>query len=279
MTEQEILLGMHLAEAAAAGAVLFGLGLLQRGAFCEKQILGAYRELSGLLREKQKDSSLYRQLNLWLRKKGASYHYGNWVNPTSFAALSLILAVAAGAVCSTLGRLYGPVAAMLAGSMPALLLVLMNKQDMERQLPELKLIYHALEIQIKAGVYVTDALAECYGSVQEKRLKTALLEMTGDIVMKADILNSLERFQSKFDNPYVDSLCITILQALESGQAVELLRDIGEQVKDMEETVLARKKASLDRAITFCQLGVLTVVLGLALYICVNYMFQSAVIF
>lgn len=279
MTEQEILWGMHFAEAAAAGAVLLGIGLLQRGAVCENKVLGAYRELAGLLREKQKGSSLYLQLELWLRKKGAAYHYGTWVNPTSFVTLSLILAVAAGAVCSTLGSLYGPAAAVIAGVMPAVLLVLMNKQDVERQLPELKLIYHALEIQIKAGVYVTDALAECYGSVQEERLKTALLEMAGDIVMKADIVNSLERFQSKFDNAYVDSLCITILQALESGQAVELLRDIGEQVKDMEETVLARKKASLDRAITFCQLGVLTVVLGLALYICVNYMFQSAVLF
>ena len=89
----------------------------------------------------------------------------------------------------------------------------------------------------------------------------------------------MEKFQGKFDNRYVDSLCITIFQALESGQAVELLRDIGEQIKDMEETVLERKKAALDRRITFCQLGVLTVVLGLALYACVSYMFGAVTLF
>ena len=76
----------------------------------------------------------------------------------------------------------------------------------------------------------------------------------------------------------MDSLCITILQALESGQAVELLGDIGEQIKDMEETVLARKKAALERSITFYQLGILIAVLGIALYACVTYMFGAAAV-
>jgi pilus assembly protein TadC len=112
--------------------------------------------------------------------------------------------------------------------------------------------------------------------VQQERLRSALLELAGDIVMKADIYEALDRFQGKFDNRYIDSLCITILQALESGQALELLGDIGEQIKDMEETVLERKKAALDRSITFYQLGVLAVVLGIALYACVTYMFGAA---
>lgn len=143
-------------------------------------------------------------------------------------------------------------------------------------LPELKMMYHALELQTRAGVYVTDALAEMYGSVQEKRLKAALLELAGDIVMKADVEESMEKLKNKFNNSYIDSLCIIILQALESGQAVELLRDIGEQIKDMEAYVLMQKKASLDRKLTLCQLLVLTVVLGIALYTCVMYMFRAA---
>ena len=54
------------------------------------------------------------------------------------------------------------------------------------------------------------------------------------------------------------------------------MRDIGEQIKDMEEAVLEQRKAALDRKITFCQLGVLTIVLGVALYACVVYMFRAA---
>ncbi len=52
--------------------------------------------------------------------------------------------------------------------------------------------------------------------------------------------------------------------------------DIGEQIKDMEETVLERKKGKLERSLTFYQLGILVVVLGIALYACVTYMFGTA---
>ena len=129
---------------------------------------------------------------------------------------------------------------------------------------------------MKAGVYVTDALAECYGNVREKRLRAALLDLAGDMVMRADIYDALNSFQAKFDNRYVDSLCIIVLQALESGQAVELLGDLGEQIKDMEEVVLNRKKGKLDRSITFYQLTMLAVVLGIALYACVTHMLRAA---
>ena len=54
---------------------------------------------------------------------------------------------------------------------------------------------------------------------------------------------------------------------------------MGEQIKDMEKNVLEKRKAALDRRITFCQLGVMTVVLGLALYACVSYMFGAAATF
>lgn len=265
--------------ALTAAMVFFVLLALGRGEQRQKKVLTAYYEISGLLREKGRESSYYRRLAAWLLKNGAVYHYGKWVEPVRFLALCMLLGLAGALAGTGLGSGYGAAAFFLLALLPVWMLHCLNKKDNEKLLPELKLVYHALEIQIRAGVYVTDALAECYGNVQEKRLQQALLELAGDIVLKADVRDCLEKFQGKFSNPYVDSLCITILQALESGQAVELLRDIGEQVKDMEAVVLERKKAALDRKITFCQLGVLTVVLGIALYLCVSYMFGAAAVF
>ena len=72
-------------------------------------------------------------------------------------------------------------------------------------------------------------------------------------------------------------MCITILQACESGQAVELLGDIGEQLKDMEAAVMNSKKSSLDRSITFYQLGILVAVMIVIVYACVSYLFSAAV--
>ena len=253
------------------------LRLLRREWRPDRLVFRTWQEISGLLQKRERESGWYRQTQQWLTKNGGKFHYGKWIEPERYLTIRLVLAVLGLAVISPMSRGYGAVAAVFLFFLPGWLLLYLNGRDNERLLPELKLVYHALEIQIRAGVYVTDALAECYGSVREPRLREALLALAGDIVIKADIFDALDRFQSKFDNRYVDALCITLLQALESGQALELLGDIGEQIKDMEAAVLERKKAALDRNITFYQLGILAVVLGIALYACVTYMFGAAV--
>lgn len=241
----------------------------------QRKILSTYQELTGLLKERQQGSSWYQRKEKWLTQNGGTFHYGKWMTTDRFLTVQFLLAALGMIILAPVSWEYGLVAGGFLFYLPSWLLQYLNTKDNEKLLPELKLVYHALEIQIRAGVYVMDALAECYGSVQEKRLRSALLELAGDIVMKADIYDALNRFQGKFDNRYVDSLCITMLQALESGQAVELLGDIGEQLKDMEGTVLERRKGKLERSITFYQLGILVVVLGIALYACVTYMFGA----
>lgn len=261
-----------------ASALLTGLlfHVLRTAWHPDRLILKTYRELSGFLAERGKRSAWYQRTEKWLRRNGAAFHYGRKMDPARFLAVRIVLALLGLLALSRVSIWAGIGGLACLFFLPVLLLDHLNRRDNESMLPELKLVYHALEIQIQAGVYVTDALSECYGSVQEQRLRMALLDLAGDIVMKADIYEALDRFQNRFDNRYIDSLCITILQALESGQALALLGDIGEQIKDMEETVLERKKGALDRSITFYQLGVLTVVLGIALYACVTYLFGAA---
>ena len=98
------------------------------------------------------------------------------------------------------------------------------------------------------------------------------MELSGDLVIQSDLVTALSDFQQKFDNRQIDALCITLIQAGESGQAVDLL-------KDMELTVLQQQKSALDRSITFYQLGMLGAVLGIILYACVGYMFRAVVQF
>lgn len=276
MKERWILWMIELVSAAAAGLSFVFITLLQKAGIPGELVLKTYRELSGFLRKKETTGGWYRQTEKWLAKNGASFHYGKWIRPERYLALRLVFAFLGMGTAKAAGPVCGGAVAAALFFAPGGLLYWLNRRDNERMLPELKLIYHALEIQIRAGVYVTDALAECYGSVREPRLRSALLDLAGDIVMKADLYDALDRFQGKFDNRYVDTLCIIILQALESGQALELLGDIGEQIKDMEAAALERKKAALDRSITFYQLGALAVVLGIALYGCVVYLFGAA---
>ena len=243
----------------------------------EKLVLKQYEQLSSFIKEKRSSSTWYQKTQRKLQKNGAVFHFGGWINPGSYLLLRLMLAALGMVVLGKLSIGYGVLAAICLFWLPEWLMVHLNKQDNQKMLSEIKLVYHALEIQIKAGVYVTDALAECYGSVRERRLGQALLDLAGSIVIKADIYEALDVFAQKFDNRYIDSLCITILQACESGQAVEVLSDIGEQLKDMETALLNSKKSGIDRSVTFYQLGLLMAVLGIVIYACVSYLFASAV--
>lgn len=278
MTEQKIFWWMKVLPPVMA-VLVFALLLLLSVQHPPDMILHAYEEFTGLLREKNRESNWYRRTEIWLSKNGAAFHYGKWLNPTGYLALRIVLALLGLLAVSGISVGYGVLVSMILFFLPVWMLTYLNRKDNLSLLPEIKLVYHALEIQIRAGVYVTDALAECYGSVQDRRLRQSLLDLAGDIVMKSDIYEALERFQGKFDNRYIDALCITILQALESGQAVELLGDISEQIKDMETTVMERKKGALDRSITFYQLGVLAAVMGVVLYACITHMYSAAIKF
>ena len=240
-------------------------------------ILRQYEEFSGMLKERQRDSTWYQKTEAKLIKNGASFHFGRWINPSGYLMMQVLFALAGGFIIGAFAPVFGAFGGVLFFLGPDWFLASFNKGDNNRMLPEIKLIYHALEIQIKAGVYVTDALAECYGSVRQPRLQQALLDLAGQIVMQSDMYEALDCFQKKFDNRHIDALCITILQACESGQAVELLGDIGEQLKDMEMAVMNSKKSSLDRSITFYQLGILVAVMIVIVYACVSYLFSAAV--
>ena len=244
-----------------------------------KILLQTFEEVGWNLRKSRNSFLDYERLKGFLERNGAAFHFGRWVGPINYSAIRLVMAGTGLLIGSFYEIWLGVILTVLFFVLPDVMVTWMNSRDNDRMLPEMKLIYNAIAMQIKSGVHVTDALAECYGSVQEGRLREALFTLSGDIVMQADVEKALERFQCKFDNRYVDALCITVLQALESGQAVDLLSDIAEQIKDMEVAIMGRKKSSLDRKMTFYQLGILSAILVVVLYACITHMMAAAINF
>jgi Flp pilus assembly protein TadB len=259
--------------------VLFGFICIGKSASPRKILLNAYENICMQAKKQQSGFFDYGRLERYLQVNGASYHYGNWINPVNYLALCGSCGMVILAIGSMWGFLPGLFLGFLGLWLPGMLLEHMNKRDNEKMMAELDMIYSALSIQIRAGVYITDALAECYGSVSQERLRDALQNLSGDIVMKADLDGALERFQGRFNNRYIDSLCITVLQAMESGQAVELLGDIAEQIKDMELILQHKKKEKLNRSVTFYQLGIFALILVLVLYACVVHLFSADLFF
>lgn len=231
------------------------------------------------LADRGKDLPWYGACQSWLKCNGAVFHLGIEINPFAYLLFRLGLGMTGFLIFLSWNTLYAIVAMIGLYMLPWGLILYMNSRDNIGMLQELKHIYHSLEIQTRAGVYITDALAELYSSVRDRRLRSALLELAGDLVIRSDLAEALGKFSDKFDNRYIDSLCMIILQAMESGQAIELLSDLSEQIKDMEAAVLQRKKEALDRSVTFYQLGILAAIMGIVLYACVTQMVHAAISF
>lgn len=255
--------------------IFLGAVLLQIRWKPATHMVDAYENICMLLKNYSGPIWSYDRWDAYLKKNGAAYHLGKWINPFSFFLLSGGLGLLGVLFGSYMDGAVGILLGIAGIFLPGIYIEYANTRDNREMISELNLIYCALGIQIRAGVYVTDALAECYGRVSQLRLREGLQMLSGDIVMKADLDDALEKFQGCFNNRYIDTLCITILQAMESGQAVELLGDIGEQIKEMELLLQSRKKEQLDRRVTFYQLGIFALVLVITLYACVTHLLSA----
>ena len=244
-----------------------------------KAVINAYEVLCIRARQEKHVWWDYNKWDKYLTINGAVYHYGKWMNPVSYIGVCCVSGVGGFAIGTLFNIWIASISALVGAILPGVLLEYLNKRDNEQMLNELDLVYSALVIQIRAGVFVADALAECYSSVRFPRLRKALQDLCTDLIMNAEMEKALEKLQGKFNNKYIDTLCITIMQACESGQAVELLSDIAEQIKDMEMVIQQRKKDRLDRNTTFYQLGIFIVCLGLTLYLCMKNMFSASLFF
>ena len=267
------------AEISLALWVFIGLVYIGLKISPKKVVILAYEMLCMKAKKEKKPWWDYDKWDTFLTANGARFHYGNWINPVSYTALCVVAGFCGFMIGTWSGFWLGCVGAFVGTFLPGILLEYLNKRDNEQMLTELDMLYSALSIQIRAGVYVSDALMECYSSVSHPRLQAGLQDLCSDLVVNAELGRALEGLQRKFNNKYIDTLCITIMQACESGQAVELLGDIAEQIKDMEVLIQQKKKDQLDRSTTFYQLGVFVISMGLTLYLCISNMFSAALFF
>lgn len=233
-------------------------------------------DLLSTLYRNGKRKAFYCRMEEWLTRKGARFHFGVWLNPYFYLVIKGILALSGLYIGNVFDIPTAVILMIVMWELPTLLIWMLNRSDNKKMLSEMKLLYHSLEIQVKAGVHVTDAMAETYNIVQHKRLRQALLGLAGELVIEGDFYQAIGHFEKQFDNEQITILCVILLQATQTGQAVELIREMEEQIKDMEGLMRMGKKQSLDRVITFYQLGIFLAMLVVVLYSCITGMFQAS---
>ena len=209
----------------------------------------------------------YDSIETFLNTKGAVYMFGTIANPVIYM---LIKTLAFLLLFMTGVSIGGFALAFLLGItgffLPDILLTVSNSADNDAMLGDIKCIYDTLRIQTKAGVFLSASLSECYLAVRNRRLKSALLELTNDISTRRDIDDALERFNEKFDCGQIDIFCIVIRQSMESGRSVKVLEDLSLQMNDLQHAINMKEKEALDRKVQVIELLIFIGLLAVTVY-------------
>lgn len=223
--------------------------------------------------KRQKNGLLnYNKIQTMLEQKGAAYLFGERATPLNYLLVCCVCAILGFAAVlsrgdwSPLHLLISTVVGVAAAYLPSLTLTLSDKSDNDELLEDLKSLYNTLRIEAHAGVYLTQALSECYLVVKNKRLKAALLDLTNDILAKSDVEAAVERFGGKFDNRYIDMFVVTIKQSLESGRSVQILEDVSTELQNVQKAIDTKMKERLDRKVEFLKLLAYVGIMAILLY-------------
>ena len=233
-----------------------------------------YIRIDGILHEKKVFFD-YEETRRFLTSHGAADHFGSWIDPVKYLAIRICLAAIGFTVGIYVNAAVGIVGMVIGFFLLPLLLLYMNNKDNDALTPQIQTLYSLLQVQIHAGVPMIDALSESYQSFPVGRLRNALSEFATTIYFNGSFYKSLEELNGKFDNGFIDSLWIILLQARESGQAMQLLRDISQQITDMQASLQLKKKEKLNRITTFCLMGIMGAMIGVALYAAITQMYAS----
>lgn len=203
----------------------------------------------------------------FLNTKGATYLFGEMATPVTFMIVKVLMFLLLFMVGMSLGGVLPGALIGIAGFfVPDILLTISNSADNDAMLSDIKCIYDTLRIQTKAGVFLSASLCECYLAVKNRRLKSALLELTNDISTRRDIDDALERFNEKFDCGQIDIFCIVIRQSMESGRSVKVLEDLSLQMNDLQHAINMKEKEALDRKVQIIELLIFVGLLAVTIY-------------
>lgn len=209
----------------------------------------------------------YAQVKKYLDANGVTYHFGkSFSDPIAWLMLRMGCAVMFCAGGSFLNTAVAIVGAVIGFWFPPFMLKRANDRDNLAMVSQIRTLYNTLQIQVRAGISVQNAMAEAYSYFPKGRLRDALLEFSTLLYMQNTFEEALDKLAARFDNDLIDSFCIILRQAQRSGRVVDLLGDMSIQIDDMRHAAALKRKESLDRVTTFCLLGVMSAAILVTVY-------------
>lgn len=228
------------------------------------------------LKENEKGYFSYERIEQYLKKNGSPLN----LTPYSFIQYKVILSVLTlFAITKEFNIFFGLIGSIIGFFLLDILIDISNSSDNDKIISDLSNIYDSLRIQTKAGVFITNALGECYLIAENKRLKKALSELNAELILNKNLERGIEEFNSKFNNNHIDLFCMTILQSAKSGKASETLSDLSEQIKEIDKSISSQKKNKISRKNTLIEMLIFIDILAILLFSVFNELTRNLLMF
>ena len=226
-------------------------------------------KLENKMRKNRKGYFNYFAIEEKLKKKGAYYLFKEDMNPAFYMIVKILFSLVFLITALTFTRniILLLITALIGFFIFDLLLNIANNSDNTEMLTDLKEMVDILQIQTNAGIHLSESLISCYRAVSNKRLKYELLKLVNNVLLNNDIVNSIDEFNERFDNEYIDVICVMIKQSQDSGFSIQIMQDISKQLAGLQKTINLKKQEKLDRSIQYIELAIFIGLLAVCIYV------------
>lgn len=212
-----------------------------------------------------------REIERFLARNGANYMYnsGKQINSSVYVQICVAIGLCSAAflflytymctninvfidyLLSTFGGIIGGI------FIPRWTITYGNKQSNNEMQDDIAKIYRELFLQLDAGVFITEAFAECRQVVKIGRLKTAITEFGNTVRITGDMDTAIDEFEMKFNNFYISILCMALRQLQKNGRNLTIISDMEKQMKNIQQQSRLQETEKLEMKSMFIQFIVL----------------------
>lgn len=206
--------------------------------------------------KKKKKNFDFNKIHDSLLQNGILFRFPWLDNPANYLSLKILMGIALGFVLSLLFPVLFIVGFIFGYKSLDFLVYAVNSADNKRMQNDIQLIYNLILIQSKSHINLTYALCDCIDMIDQDdvRLKYNLKKLKINLFSGYTFKDAIKIFNESFNNQYIDSLCLTLIQVEETGLATELLKDINNQVQHFSSLQLSKKKEEMDVKVSLASL-------------------------
>ncbi len=142
----------------------------------------------------------------------------------------------------------------------------LNKSSNEDMMDDIMEMSRSVLYGKRGGQYIADALKDSVMVVENKRLKTALIQLRNDLDSGKPLDDCLQELEMSFSNGEISSFCTVIKSLQSTGQVDEALRTLENNIEREQVSVNKRRCVVLEQKTTLYVIMIAMDILGMLLY-------------